>query len=178
MGKYHPLIRNSSKPVQLPNEARVAMVPVPGLCSGRTCHPRWAARKTKEGAMKARKLLWGFVCLLLLSCGGGGGGPQSINAAVQVSWVANREAAVNAAGGGYKVYYSKTSGFNVASASFVDVPYVSGPTAPTTTTLTLSSGTNFVKVVAYSTLNPGGSAPSAQVSVSVPFASALVARHD
>ena len=125
------------------------------------------------------------VALIATGCGGGGGGPQSINATVHVSWTPNREAAVNTTGGGYRVYYSRTSGFDIAGADFVDVPFVAlvppvptPPPAPTTTALTLSSGTNFIKVVAYSALNPNGSAPSAQVSVSVPFASASAARHD
>jgi hypothetical protein len=128
-----------------------------------------------------RKLLVAAIALVAASCGGGGGGlngPKSINANVQVSWSANREAAVNEAGGGYKVYFGRTAGFSIAGAGFVDVPYVSGPAAPTAATLTLSSGNNFVKVIAYSALNPNGSAPSAEITVSVPFAAALVVRHD
>lgn len=116
--------------------------------------------------------------LLATACDGGGGairGTQSISATVLVSWVANREADVNAVGGGYKVYFSRTPDFDITGASFVNVPYVSGATAPTSTMLTLSSGDNFIKVVAYSALNPGGSLPSAQISVSIPFSSTLAA---
>lgn len=115
-------------------------------------------------------LLFGLLTVTLTACGGGGGG-----ATVQVSWAANRETAVNGTGGGYKVYSSKTAGFDVATASSVDVPFTSGPTAPTSTTLrNLSTGTYFVKVVAYSALTPPGgnrgstSAPSAEISVLVP----------
>lgn len=94
---------------------------------------------------------------------------------VDVTWTANREKAVNMAGGGYKVYYSRTSGFDISSATFVDVPYVSGATAPTTRTFTnLLYGTTYFKVVAYSALNAPGSTsgsqsqPSTQFSVSLP----------
>ena len=112
------------------------------------------------------------VVLVATACGGDGrnlSSPPSITANVQVSWVANREAAVNRTGGGYRVYASRTSGFNIASASFVDVPFDSGAAAPTSTNLMLSSGDNFIKVLAYSALNPNGSDPSAQITVSVPF---------
>ncbi|HLF22557.1 MAG TPA: hypothetical protein VI565_01445 [Burkholderiales bacterium] len=120
---------------------------------------------------------WATLALVLVAaaCGGGGnglGGPPSITAGVQVSWTANREAAVNRAGGGYRVYHGRTSGFDLATASFIDVPYNSGATAPTSTSLLLSSGDNFIKVVAYSALNPNGSAPSGEITVSVPFAAA------
>jgi hypothetical protein len=56
----------------------------------------------------------------------------------------------------------------------VDVPYSSGTHSPTSTTLQLFSGRNYVRVVAYSSLNrPGSSggsrsAPSAQLTVLVP----------
>ena len=94
---------------------------------------------------------------------------------VQVSWTANREAAVNRAGGGYRVYYSKTSNFNVETASYVNVPYVSGATAPTSANINnLQVGTYYFKIVAYSNLNRPGSTggststPSTQFSVSLP----------
>lgn len=112
--------------------------------------------------------------LLLSGCNGGGGSvsaARSVTGTVQVSWSANREAAVNRAGGGYKVYYSTTPGFDIATASVVDVPYASGATAPISTTLTLASGTYYVKVVAYSVLNAAGSQPSTELSVNVPFGS-------
>lgn len=123
-----------------------------------------------------------LLALLVAACNGSDGalrGTQSITATVMVSWAPNREADVNTAGGGYKVYYSQTPDFDVANANVVNVPYVSGPTAPTNAMLTLSSGDNFIKVVAYSALNPNGSQPSAQISVNVPFTSTLaaVARH-
>ena len=115
--------------------------------------------------------------LLLAACGGGGSDSAAPPAAagpppppppnVQVSWTANREAAVNSAGGGYKVYYASTSGFSVPAPNVVDVPFVSG-SAPTSTRLTLPSGTHYFKVVAYSGLNSAGSVPSTQMSITVP----------
>lgn len=95
---------------------------------------------------------------------------------VTINWTANREKAVNSAGGGYIVYYSTINGFDPADAiGSKTVPYVSGATAPTTTTInTLMAGTYYFKIVAYSALNPiGGSSgsvsvPSSQFSLSLP----------
>jgi hypothetical protein len=99
------------------------------------------------------------------------GGPYSI----AVSWNANREKAVNMAGGGYLVYYSTSSPVNTSTASYVDVPYVSGATAPTSTMITgLSCGKWYFAVVAYSALHPSGSSSgsrsiaSSEVAVTVP----------
>jgi hypothetical protein len=81
-----------------------------------------------------------------------GKGPYSIT----VSWTANKEKDVNAAGGGYKVYYSATKDFNIPSGLYVDVPYVSGATAPTTATISNLSlrapNSYYIKIVAYSAL--------------------------
>lgn len=94
---------------------------------------------------------------------------------IQISWTANREKAVNQAGGGYRVYYSRTSGFSIATASYLNVPYVSGGTAPVSTIFTnLMKGNYYFKVVAYSALNPAGgssgsvSSPSTELSFTVP----------
>ena len=96
---------------------------------------------------------------------------------ITVSWDPNREMAVNTTGGGYKVYYSTTRSFNIpdAEATEVDVPYVSGLTAPTSTSLKLLSDADYYfRVVAYSALNPPGggwgstSAPSDEAFVKVP----------
>lgn len=95
---------------------------------------------------------------------------------LRVNWTANREKAVNMAGGGYRVYYSTSANFNIATASFVNVPYVAGASAPTTAAITgLSANTRYyIKVVAYSALNPPGgatgstSSPSAEFTVQIP----------
>jgi hypothetical protein len=84
--------------------------------------------------------------------------------AVAVSWTGSREHDVNAAGGGYRVYYSSTPNFSLTGASYVDVPYVSGAAAPTTATITgFAVGNHFVKVVAYSPFST--SSPSAEMIV-------------
>lgn len=109
-----------------------------------------------------------LLLLLITSCGGGGGGGSSIVSTVTISWNANTEAGVNGAGGGYRVYYSTSPGFSISTASFVDVPYASGPTTPTSVNLQLSTGTHYIKVTAYSALNMTGSAPSPQLTVVAP----------
>ena len=126
-------------------------------------------------------LLLVFPALLQISCGGGGSDssplapPPTVNT-VNVSWNANRETAVNATGGGYKVYYSTSSGFDISDAgvSVVDVPFVAPPATPTSISLQLPSGQYYFRVVAYSALvapwGSGGSmsAPSAQIALLVP----------
>jgi fibronectin type 3 domain-containing protein len=72
---------------------------------------------------------------------------------VTVKWTANREKAVNRTGGGYKVEYSTASDFS--GASVVDVPYVSGVSAPVSATVNVTApGTYRIRVRAYS--NIGG----------------------
>ena len=120
--------------------------------------------------------------MLQISCGNGGSSvdtktvsPPTIRT-VTVSWNANHETAVNAPGGGYKVYYSTSSGFDISDAGVgvVDVPFVAPPTTPTSVSLQLVSGQYYFRVVAYSTLvapwGSGGSmsAPSAQIALLVP----------
>ena len=92
----------------------------------------------------------------------------SIISSILVSWTANREQGVNQTGGGYKVYYSTTPGFDPASAPLVNVPWISGPTAPVSTILAFTVGTYYIKVVAYSTLNSTGSLSSLETSVTAP----------
>lgn len=75
---------------------------------------------------------------------------------VSVSWEASREKSVNSAGGGYRVYYSRTMAID-GSTPFVNVPWVSGD-APTSAEISgLSGGVYYVSVVAYSARNPAGS---------------------
>ena len=72
---------------------------------------------------------------------------------IRVSWVGNPETAVNRNGGGYKVYYSINSGFNPVDVGVteIDVPF-SGLSAPTSVVITLSPGTYFIRIAAYSAL--------------------------
>ncbi|MEX2165147.1 MAG: hypothetical protein WD823_13040 [Sulfuricaulis sp.] len=116
-----------------------------------------------------RRLILFFYCLIFISisaCGGGGSSSPPTLHTVTISWTANPETAVNRAGGGYIV--------NISGQPAIDVPYVSGPLAPTTTTTSLLTGNYTVTVVAYSTLNPPGStsgsvsAASGPITVNVP----------
>jgi hypothetical protein len=122
-----------------------------------------------------------FSALMQISCGGGGSDslplvPPPTHTTVNVSWDANREAAVNDIGGGYRVYYSNSAGFNITDTgvTIVDVPFIAPPTAPTSINLQLRSGLYYFRIVAYSALTPpwgsGGSTsvPSVQFSLLVP----------
>ena len=106
-----------------------------------------------------------FAVAILGSCGGGGSSSKQVT----VSWDANAESAVNTTGGGYILYYSQTNGFDVSSAQSTTIPYASGSTAPTTVTLTLPTGTWYLRLSAYG-LSKGvtkTSTPCAQVALSV-----------
>lgn len=95
---------------------------------------------------------------------------------IEVSWNANPETAVNRGGGGYKLYYSSNSGFDPADIGVteVDVPFVSGPTAPTSVQIEVGPGTYYFRVAAYSSLNAPGttggsiSLAAPQFSLTVP----------
>jgi hypothetical protein len=113
----------------------------------------------------------GFV--VLSGCGGGGGGGGGSTAsgpppprAVVLSWAANREQGVNSSGGGYQV--------TISGRPSIDVPYVSGPEAPTTVTAMLPSGAYVVNVRAFAALDAQGgsgttfSAASQSIVVGVP----------
>ena len=99
--------------------------------------------------------------IFIASCGGGGGGDDPIpatNPSIQVSWNASLAIAVNRPGGGYKVYYSTNSGFNPGDGGVteIDVPYSSGVLAPTSVVISVSPGTYYIRIVAYSALNAPG----------------------
>lgn len=96
--------------------------------------------------------------VLFFSCGGGGGASRQVT----VSWSANNDKVVNTTGGGYTLYYSQQSGFSIDSASTLDVPYVSGATAPTSAVLSLSEGTWYLRIAAYGVMN--GTAKASDVS--------------
>lgn len=108
---------------------------------------------------------------LLVSCTSGGGSKTPATTApghvVTLSWNANREAGVNAPGGGYRI--------SISGQAPVDVPWVSpGPLAPTTKDVTLPSGSYTVSIAAYAALDAQGgaagsvSAPSQALTVVVP----------
>ncbi|MDD5057212.1 MAG: hypothetical protein PHQ60_05020 [Sideroxydans sp.] len=115
-----------------------------------------------------------LIVLLVSACGGGGGGgggstptptptPTPTSHAVNISWTANREAAVNSLGGGYIVA--------ISGQTPITVPYASGVAAPTTLSTTLMSGSYSATITAYSALGTSGSTslPSATYSFSVPY---------
>jgi hypothetical protein len=99
------------------------------------------------------------VAMVMAACG-------DSSKSVALSWTANRESGVNKAGGGYEV--------TITGRPAIDVPYVSGTSAPTTTTVSLPSGNYTVTVRAYAALDAQGtntktlSAPSQPVTVTVP----------
>lgn len=85
---------------------------------------------------------------------------------VLISWNGSKESGVNKPGGGYRV--------NIAGSPSVDVPFVSGSAAPTSTTVPLPAGTYTVTVSSYAALDIQGgtsgtfSTPSQAISVTVP----------
>jgi hypothetical protein len=88
--------------------------------------------------------------LAALAVGACGGDPEHDLApmGVTISWEANREIGVNQAGGGYEV--------RLAGQPVIDLPYASGPTAPTSVTLRLLPGSHTVSVRAYAAFDPQG----------------------
>jgi hypothetical protein len=85
---------------------------------------------------------------------------------VTITWTANRESGVNQAGGGYQVF--------ITGQPTINVPYVSGTSAPTSATAMLPGGSHTVTVRAYAALDAQGgttgtlSAPSQSIQVTVP----------
>lgn len=77
---------------------------------------------------------------------------------------------MNSSGGGYRVYYSRQPAVEIASASVINVPYVSGPAAPTSVRIEgLDPGMLYVRVVSYTSWGDGAqSASSTPISINVP----------
>ena len=74
----------------------------------------------------------------------------SVKKSIHVSWAKSKESRVNMVGGGYRVYYSKNSNFDIVSANFVNIPAAAGSPAPNFVEIRdLSKGTYYVKVQAY-----------------------------
>lgn len=105
----------------------------------------------------------------IAGCGGGGGGGSSTPPgprSVSISWAPNHESGVNRAGGGYRV--------SITGQPTVNLPYTSGPAAPTSTSVILPQGIYTVTVTAFAALDAQGgsagsvSAPSQAVVVNVP----------
>jgi hypothetical protein len=86
--------------------------------------------------------------LAVSACGGGDSEPAG-PFPVTISWTPNREIGVNRPGGGYEV--------TLAGQPAIDVPYVSGPSGPTSVTVSLLPGTHTVRVRAYAAFDAQGS---------------------
>ena len=110
-----------------------------------------------------------LTALMVAACGGGGASappPPVTTHSVALSWQPNRDSGVNRAGGGYQV--------SISGQPMVIVPYASGPAAPTSTKVMLTTGAYTVTVRAFAALDAQGgnsgsvSAPSQVLNVNVP----------
>jgi hypothetical protein len=119
----------------------------------------------RRGVVRGSALL---CSLALVACGGGGGNDPSPSPGnphpagsrtVTLTWDANRESAVNRAGGGYEVFINVDGN---GCCSF-DVPYGGGSAAPTSITVQLFPGRYLASVRAYGALNssPASTTPVA-----------------
>ena len=98
--------------------------------------------------MVARLCIAITLTLAVSACGGGGDSEPAGPFPVTISWTPNREITVNRPGGGYEL--------TLDGQPAMDVPYVSGPSAPTSVTLSLLPGTHIVQVRAYAAFDPQG----------------------
>jgi len=126
--------------------------------------------------------VFAFSTLLIISCGGGSGGGGGGNPPpaggtggpttnVTVSWTANKDGKVNRAGGGYKIYASLNSGFNITDQSVVSVTVANnGGNTATATQIPLVSGKQYIRVVAFGLIagSTYSSAASSEISIVVP----------
>ncbi len=87
---------------------------------------------------------------------------------VELQWAPSHARGVNDTGGGYRVYYSNTPGFAIATASSKDVAWPGFGQTPTQLSLPLTAGNWYFKVVAYSAVGGGSqSPPSAEIMISI-----------
>lgn len=117
------------------------------------------------GRACSRAVLSAVAALVFAGCSSGGGSspppPPPGSHVVTVSWAPNREAGVNQAGGGYRV--------DITGQPTVVVPWVSGALAPTTTDVTLATGSYTVTVTAFAALDAQGGATGSTSAPSQPF---------
>lgn len=111
-----------------------------------------------------------LVALFLLAACGEGFMTIPSKGSFTVSWNASKESGVNSAGGGYRIYFAGKSGFDLSQALYVDVPYASGPLAPTLYEMEkMLPGDYYIRVASYRE-GPSGrvySEPSEEASVTV-----------
>ncbi|MHB8453656.1 MAG: hypothetical protein ACYDDO_02940 [Acidiferrobacterales bacterium] len=108
-----------------------------------------------------------FLPLMLSACGSGSSPIPPNPHTVSLSWSPNDESGVNSPGGGYQILVNGTVAANV--------PYTAGALAPTSTTISLTSGMYMVTVRAYAALDAQGgasgtySAASQPITVTIPL---------
>jgi len=101
----------------------------------------------------------------LSACGGGSEESAPSARTVTLAWQASHGSGVNRPGGGYQA--------SISGQPIIDVPYTSGPAAPTSTSVFLQPGNYTVSVRAYAALDAQGgntgslSAPSQSITVHV-----------
>lgn len=102
--------------------------------------------------------------IVLSGCGGGDGGSSSATATnhpVTLTWAPNHEKGVNSAGGGYRVA--------ISGQPTIDVPFMSGPAAPTSAVTSLDTGIYTVTVRAFAALDAQGGSTGSLSEPSPPF---------
>lgn len=107
--------------------------------------------------------------VVIAGCGGGDSGSSpapAANHSVTLAWAPNHEKGVNSAGGGYRVA--------ISGQPTIEVPFISGSAAPTSTVTTLYTGIYTATVSAFAALDARGrsagnlSEPSPPFTVIVP----------
>jgi len=105
-------------------------------------------------------------------------GSIAVLKSVTISWPQNKETIVNRAGGGYRVYISYNSGFNIGDAGvfrIVDVAFNGTLTPTTVMTNLLSNPAYYVKITSYGIVIKDGSSQevSSQLSSQQQFSVAF-----
>jgi len=135
-----------------------------GLISRRT-RPQCRGKTLMRFPSLPRRLAAAALCVVALSaCGGGGGGSGSApatNHPVTLAWAPNHEKGVNSAGGGYQVA--------ISGQPTIEVSFISGSAAPTSTVTTLHTGIYTVTVSAVAALDAQGSSTGSRSEPSQPF---------
>lgn len=102
--------------------------------------------------------------VVLSGCGGGDDGSSpapAANHSVTLAWAANHEKGVNSTGGGYRIA--------ISGQPTIDVPFISGPAAPTSTVTTLYTGIYTATVSAFAALDARGGSTGNLSEPSPPF---------
>ena len=117
----------------------------------------------RHGPFKPLALL--LAATALSACGAGSEQSAPSARTVTLAWQASHESGVNRTGGGYRA--------SISGQPSIDVPYVSGSAAPTSTSVFLQPGSYTASVRAYAALDAQGdntgslSEPSQSITVQV-----------